>query len=185
MFENGCTYKDAEKQFPSFYRINGKKINLLYQQVYAERLKKDPLLTIQKDTDLYKSRQYQIEIIEKRRTLKNLMKKTERNKEDDEDEDEDEDLHSCKQYKTKKDFESVLHNEIQKAIKRKSERDEPSEDSEEEDENEGENTEELIKEHQLKTRKFIRNTDDDSETEESEPRVILIGRPGGGAPPPG
>jgi hypothetical protein len=73
---------------------------------------------------------------------------------------EDEDLHSCKQYKAKKDIESVLHNEVQKAIKRKSERDE--------EEDEDEHTEELIKEHQLKRlRRFIRNTDDDSETEES------------------
>jgi hypothetical protein len=109
---------------------------------------------------------------EKRRTLKNLMKRSERNKEDDEDEDEDyEDTQSCKQYKVKRDFESVLHNEVQKAIKRKSERDDPSEASEED---EGEDTEEIIKEHQLKNRRFIRNTDDDSETEESEPSVILI-----------
>jgi hypothetical protein len=51
------------------------------------------------------------------------MKKIKRNKEDEEDE-EDEDIHSCNQYKAKKYFESVLHNEVQKAIKRKSERDE-------------------------------------------------------------
>jgi hypothetical protein len=98
------------------------------------------------------------------------VKKTERNKEDEE---EDLDTHSCKQYKAKKDFESVLHNEVQKAIKRKSERDELSESSEEEKEDE--DTEELIKEHKLKRpRRFIRNTDDDSETEESEPSIILI-----------
>jgi hypothetical protein len=199
MFENGCTYEEVEKQFRSFFTVNDEKINLLFQRVYAERLKKHPSLMIEKDTDIYKSRQNQIEIIEKRRTLKNLMKKSERNKEDDrwstydpnklwehgneEDEDEDEDLHSCKQYKAKKDFESVLHNEVQKVIKRKSERDEPSEDSEKEDEDE--DTEELLKEQeQNRPRRFIRNTDDDSETEESEPRVILIAPPSAAPTPP-
>jgi hypothetical protein len=121
---------------------------------------------IEKDTDLFRSRQNQIEIIEKRRALKKVMKRI---KEDEEDEEEDSDLHSCKQYKAKKDFESVLYNEIQKA-KRKFERDESSEASEEEKEDE--DTEELIKEHQLKRRRFIRNTAD-SESEESEPSIIL------------
>jgi hypothetical protein len=117
-------------------------VNLLFKLVNEERFKKDPSLTIEKDTDIYRSRQNQIEIVEKRRALKKVMKRIE---EDEEDEEEDEDLHSCKQYKAKKDFESVLHNEVQKPIKRKSERDEPSEASEEEKEDE--DTEELIKEH--------------------------------------
>jgi hypothetical protein len=104
MFENGCTYLDIGKQFRSFYRINSERINLLFKQVNEERFKRDPTLVIEKNTDLYKSRQNQIEIIEKRRTLKNLMKKSERNKEEDDDEEEDSDIHSCKQYKAKKDF---------------------------------------------------------------------------------
>jgi hypothetical protein len=50
-------------------------------------------LTIQNEIDIYKSRQDQIESIEKRRTLKKVIK----------------------WYKSKEDFESVLNNEVQKA----------------------------------------------------------------------
>jgi hypothetical protein len=142
MFENGYSYTDSAKLFPTFYEVNIARINLLYIQVLQERYNRDPTLTVEKDTDIYKSNLNQIEIIEKRKTLKKAIKRTERNKEDEEDE-EDEDTHSYKQYKAKKDFESVLHNEVQKAIKRKSERDEPSETTEEE---EDEDTEEIIRE---------------------------------------
>jgi hypothetical protein len=83
MFENGYTYKEVEKQFPYFYKKNAEKINLLFKRVNEERFNRDPTLIIKKDTDLYKSRQYQIELIEKRRTLKNVMKKSERNKKHD------------------------------------------------------------------------------------------------------
>jgi hypothetical protein len=80
MFENGCTHKEVEKQFPYFYKTNAEKINLLFKQVNDERFNRDPTLIIEKDTDLYKSRQYQIELIEKRRKLKNVMKRSERHK---------------------------------------------------------------------------------------------------------
>jgi hypothetical protein len=117
MFQNGYTYKDIEKLFPTFYKINVERINFLYQQVYAERFKRDPTLTIEKDIDIYKSRQDQIEIIEKRRTLKKLINKLERNKE--EEEEEDSDTHSYKRYKAKEDFNSVLNKESQKAQQQK------------------------------------------------------------------
>jgi hypothetical protein len=167
MFENGYTYEDAERLFPSFHKANTERINLLYYQVLQVRFNRDPTLTIQKDIDIYKVRQDQIETIEKRRALKKAIRRSERNKEDEEDLDD----HSYKRYKSKKDFESILHNEVQKAkqetpIKRKSERDEY------EDEND---TEDVIQEYQLKRcRKFIRNTDDDSETDDSGDDVIPI-----------
>jgi hypothetical protein len=170
MLENGYSYEDVEKIFPSFYRGNSERINLLYFQVLQERFNRDPTLIIQKDIDIYKIRQNQIEIIEKRRALKKAIRRSERNKEDNDDSDD----HSYKRYKSKKDFESVLHNEVQKAkqeipIKRKSERDE------DEDEND---TEDVIEEYQRKRpRRLIRNTDDDSETDDSGDDVIPIPPP--------
>jgi hypothetical protein len=130
MFENGYTYKDVERLFPTFYAANTERINLLYTQVLDVRFNRDPTLTIQKAIDIYKSRQAQIETIEKRRTLKKVIK----------------------WYKSKEDFESVLNNEVQKAkqqrsIKRRSERDESPEVTEDE---EDDDIEELIREHQQK-----------------------------------
>jgi hypothetical protein len=86
--------------------------------------------------------------------LKKAIRKCERNNEDE----EDSNIHSYKRYKSKKDFESVLNNEVQKAkqerpTKRKSERDEPSYVTEDDDDND---TEDLIREHQLKrSRRFF------------------------------
>jgi flagellar hook-basal body complex protein FliE len=82
-------------------------------------------LTFEKNVDIYKSRQDQIETIEKRRTLRKAIKKHEKKKKDSKD---NLNIHFYKPYKTKKDFESALNNEIQKAkqqkqIKRKSKRD--------------------------------------------------------------
>jgi hypothetical protein len=186
MFENDYSYKDVAELFLTFYEVNIAKINLLFIQVLQKRYNRDPTLVIEKDTDIYKSRRDQIETIEKRRTLKKVMKRTERNKEeeDEDEDDEDSDIHSCKQYKAKKDFESVLHNEVQKAIKRKSERDEPSEASEEEDEDE--DTEEIIRKHQLKKpKKFIKNTNNNNKTKNSKPNIILITPHKQPPPPPG
>jgi hypothetical protein len=41
-------------------------------------------LTVEKDIDIYKSRQNQIEIIEKRRTLQKVIKKLEKKQENEE-----------------------------------------------------------------------------------------------------
>jgi hypothetical protein len=54
MFENRYFYKDVTALFPTFYEANIKRINL-----------RDPTLTIQKDIDICKSREDQIETIEK------------------------------------------------------------------------------------------------------------------------
>jgi hypothetical protein len=43
--------------FPKFHKDNKLKINFLYTQVLDERFKKDPTLEIQKDIDVYRSRQ--------------------------------------------------------------------------------------------------------------------------------
>jgi hypothetical protein len=114
MFENGYAYEDVEKIFRSFYKTNAERINLLYYQILQVIFNRDPTLTVQKDIDSYKVRQDQIETIEKRRVLKNVIRKSERNKEEAE-ADDDSDDHSYKRYKSKKDFESVLHNEVQKS----------------------------------------------------------------------
>jgi hypothetical protein len=81
MFENGYFYKNVEKMFPTFYEANTERINLLYTQILEERFKRDSTLTIQKDIDIYKSRQDQIETFEKRRTLRKAIKRSEKNKE--------------------------------------------------------------------------------------------------------
>jgi hypothetical protein len=57
MFENRYFYTDIEKLFPTFYAANTERINLLFTQVLDERFKRDPTLTIEKDIDIYKSRQ--------------------------------------------------------------------------------------------------------------------------------
>jgi hypothetical protein len=74
-----------KKIFRSFYRGNTERINLLYYQLLQVRFNRDPTLTIQKDIDIYKVRQDQIETIEKRGVLKKAIRKNERNKEDEED----------------------------------------------------------------------------------------------------
>jgi hypothetical protein len=130
-------------------------------------------MTIQKGIDIYKTRQDQIETIEKRRTLLKAIKRRERKKENE----DSSNIHNYKRYKIKKDFESVLNNEVQKtkqqrSIKRKSERNDTSDITQNE---EDEDIEDLIREHQEKRpRKFFRNTDDDSETDESGEDVILV-----------
>jgi hypothetical protein len=63
--------------FPKFYKDNKLKINFLYTQVLEERFKEDLTLEVQKDIDVYRSRQEQIQIIEKRRLL---QKRTRKNK---------------------------------------------------------------------------------------------------------
>jgi hypothetical protein len=49
--------------FPKFYRENKLRINFLYTQVLDERFKRDPNLKIEKDTDIFKSKNEEIEII--------------------------------------------------------------------------------------------------------------------------
>jgi hypothetical protein len=77
LFENGYFYTDIKKIFPIFYKDNKSKINFLYTQVLDERFKKDQALEVQKDIDVYRSREEQIGIIEKRR---HLWKTTRKNK---------------------------------------------------------------------------------------------------------
>jgi cysteinyl-tRNA synthetase len=90
---------------------------------------------------------------------------------------EDSGMYSHKPYKVLKYFESALNNEIKKveeqiSIKRKSENDVTSDESEEE---EDEDIEELIRKLQeSRPKKFFRNADDVSETEESDARVIRL-----------
>jgi hypothetical protein len=75
MLENKYFYKDIEKLFPKFYLANTEIINLLYTKVLEEGFKRDPTLTIEKNIDIYKSRQNQIETTEKRRTVQKTIKK--------------------------------------------------------------------------------------------------------------
>jgi hypothetical protein len=166
MSQNGYSYTDIEKLFPTFYEANTERINLLFTQVLEVRFNRYSTLTIQKSIDVHRVRQDQIETIEKRRTLRKVIKRSEKNKEDE----EDSNIHSYKQYKSKKDFESVLNNEVQKAkqqkpVKRKSERDDSPKVSKQQEKD----TEEIFSQ--------ILETDDDSETEESEASVILITPP--------
>jgi hypothetical protein len=100
MFKNGYFYTDIEKMFLMFYAGNTERINLLYTQVLEVRFNRDPTLTVEKNIDIYKVSQDHIETIEKRRTLRKAIKRSERNKEDE----EDSNIHSFKRYKSKKDF---------------------------------------------------------------------------------
>jgi hypothetical protein len=157
--------------FPTFYTASTERINLLYTQVLDERFKRDITLTILNGIDVYKSRLEEIVFIEKRRTLQKGIKKRLKKKESD----DHSNIPTYKQYKTKKDLESVLINKSRKPINKKSERDDTPVVSEEEDHKD---TEEVIRELQENRLKNIfRNTDDDSETEESEARVILVIHP--------
>jgi hypothetical protein len=76
MFQNGYTYEDAERIFPSFYKANSERINLLFTHVLDIRFNRDPTLTIQKVIDIHKSRQDQTETIEKRRRLRKAIRKS-------------------------------------------------------------------------------------------------------------
>jgi hypothetical protein len=60
---------------PKFYKHNKSKINFLYTQVLHLIFKKDPTLEVQRDIDVYISRQEHIEIIEKRRKLQKTTRK--------------------------------------------------------------------------------------------------------------
>jgi hypothetical protein len=111
LFVNGYLYTDIEKMFPKFYKHNKSKINFLYTQVLAERFKKDPTLEIQKDINIYKCRQEQIDVIEKRRKLRKTVKK---NKKRDKRSHHDSDIKSYKRFKAKKDFQYALTDEIKK-----------------------------------------------------------------------
>jgi hypothetical protein len=75
LFENGYFYTVIEKIFPKFYKHNKSKINFIYTQVIVERFRKDPTLELQKNIDVYKCRQEQINIIEKRRQLRKTARK--------------------------------------------------------------------------------------------------------------
>jgi hypothetical protein len=87
--------------FPKFYKDNKSKINFLYTQVLAERFKRDPSLEIQKNIDVYRSRQEQVDIIEKRR---HLQKTSRKNKKRDQRSHHDCEIQSDKRFKAKKDF---------------------------------------------------------------------------------
>jgi hypothetical protein len=43
--------------FPTFYTANNERINLLFTQVLEERFKRDQTLMVEKDIDVYRSRQ--------------------------------------------------------------------------------------------------------------------------------
>jgi glycerol uptake facilitator-like aquaporin len=47
--------------FPKFYKHNKSKINFLFTEILNERFKRHPTLEIQKNIDVYKCRQEQIE----------------------------------------------------------------------------------------------------------------------------
>jgi hypothetical protein len=78
MFENEYFYTDIEKMFQTFCTANTERINLLYTQILHETFKRDPTLTVEKDIDIYSSRQNQIKTIKKKRTLRKAIKKLER-----------------------------------------------------------------------------------------------------------
>jgi hypothetical protein len=75
LFENGYFYTDIEKMFSKFYKDSKLKINFLYAQLLDERFKRDPTLEIEKDIDIYKPRQEQIKITEKRRQFQKATRK--------------------------------------------------------------------------------------------------------------
>jgi DNA-binding protein H-NS len=75
MFENGYYFTDIKILFPSSFAVDTERINLLYTQVLEVRFNRDPILMVEKDIDVYKVRQDQIEIIEKRRTVKKVIKR--------------------------------------------------------------------------------------------------------------
>jgi hypothetical protein len=88
-------YTDIEKMFPKFYKDNKSKINFLYTQILAERFKRDTTLEVQKDIDVYRCRQEQIDIIKKRRQLRKTVRK---NKKRDQRSHHDSDIHSYNRY---------------------------------------------------------------------------------------
>jgi hypothetical protein len=71
-------------------------------------------LEIQKDINVYKCRQDQINIIEKRRKLRKTVKK---NKKRDKRSQHNSDLQSYKRFKAMEDFESTLNDEIEQSEK--------------------------------------------------------------------
>jgi hypothetical protein len=111
LFENDYSYTDIEKMFPKFYKDNKSKINFLYTQVLEERFKRDLTLEVQKNIDVYRCRQEQINIIKERRHLRKTNRK---NKKDDKRFQYNSDTHSNKHFKSKKDFESAINDEIKK-----------------------------------------------------------------------
>jgi hypothetical protein len=104
-------------------------------QVIAERFRRDPTLELQKNIDVYKCGQEQINIIEKRRQSRKTFRK---NKKRDQRTHHDSDIHSYKRYKVKKEFESALNDEIKKVeeeseVQKRFKRDD-SDDTEDEEE---------------------------------------------------
>jgi hypothetical protein len=111
LFENGYFYTDIEKMFTKFYKDNKSKINFLFTHVLEERFKRDPTLEVQKDIDVYRFRQEQLCITETRRQL---PKTNRNNKKHDQRSQYDSDIHSYTYYKSKKEFESTINDEIKK-----------------------------------------------------------------------
>jgi hypothetical protein len=105
LFENGYSYTDIEGMFPKFYKDNKLKINFFFTQVLEERFKRDPTLEVQKNIDVYRCRQEQINIIEKRRRLRKAVRK---NKKHVQRSHHDIEIQSYKRFKGKKDFEFLL-----------------------------------------------------------------------------
>jgi hypothetical protein len=75
MFQNDYFYTNTEKMIQKFCKDNKIKINFLYTQVLDERFKRVPTLDIYKDFDVYRSRNEQIHIIEKRIPLQKTTRK--------------------------------------------------------------------------------------------------------------
>jgi hypothetical protein len=115
LFENGYFYTDIEQMFLKFYKNNKAKINFLFTQVLEERYKRDPTLEVQKDINVYKCRQDQIDIIEKRRNLRKTVKK---NKKHERRSHHDSNIRSYKRFKAMQDFDSALNDEIEQSEKR-------------------------------------------------------------------
>jgi hypothetical protein len=90
--------------FPKFYEDNKSKISFLYTQVLEEKFKRVPTLEVQKNIDVYRSRQEQVDIIENRRQLQKTSRK---NKKHDQRSQYDSGIHSHKHFKAKKEFESA------------------------------------------------------------------------------
>jgi hypothetical protein len=106
----------------------------LYTQVIAERFRRDPTLELQKNIDVYKCRQEQINIIEKRRWLQKTIRKNRKHDQSH----HDTEIQSYKCFKAKKDFKSALTDEIKKVedeseVQKRFKRDD-SDDTEDEEE---------------------------------------------------
>jgi hypothetical protein len=100
-----------KKCFQSSIRTINQKSTSSTPKLLQKDLEKNPTLELQNNINVYKCRQEQIYIIEKRRKLRKTVRK---NKKRDQISHHNSDLHSYKGFKAMKNFESALNDEIKK-----------------------------------------------------------------------